>query len=109
VNHAFLKNWRNDVGGHFDDSAAAFAIDSLEPDTVGALELYRRDDTADVRVKFAYELVAAAMVKNREAERHTIEEFTLGAFRFLQEAVHHSQNASRIIMVTEFLDKFRQA
>jgi hypothetical protein len=71
-------------------------------------ELFRRDETADVRVKFAYELVAVAMVKNRQLSMHTVEEFTMAAFRFLQEAVHHSQNASRIIMVTEFLDKFRK-
>ena len=106
-NHEFLRDWRNDVGGHFEDRAAAFAIDNLEG-MVGALELYRRGDGADVRVKFAYELVAAAMVKNRQAGGQTVEEFLLGAFRFLQEAVHHSQNASRIIMVTEFLDKFRR-
>jgi hypothetical protein len=105
-NHEFLKNWRNDIGGHFEDRAALFAIDNLE-NMVGALELYRRGDGADVRAKFAYELVAAALVKNREAERQTVEDFLLGAFRFLQEAVHHSENASRIIMVTELLDKFR--
>jgi hypothetical protein len=51
-------------------------------------ELFRRDDTADVRLKFAYPLVAIALVKNREA-------------------VHHSQNAPRIIVVTELLDKFK--
>ena len=51
------------------------------------LELFRRDDTADVRVKFAYELVAVAMVKNREASTHIVEEFTRAAFCFLPEAV----------------------
>ena len=108
ANHDYLKNWRNDVGGHFDDKAAAFAIDNIEPDVVACLELFRRDDSADVRLKFAYPLVAIALVKNREASTHSVEEFTLAAFRFLEEAVHHSQNAARIIVVTELLDRFKR-
>jgi hypothetical protein len=46
TNHKFLKDWRNDVGGHFHDRAAAFAIDKIEQDTVGTIELYRRDTGA---------------------------------------------------------------
>jgi len=43
-----LKDWRNDAGGHFDDRAAEFAIDNIEPETIGALELFLRDDAAVV-------------------------------------------------------------
>ena len=63
---SFLKDWRNDVGGHFHDNAAAFAIDNIEKDTVGTIELYRRDTGADVRLKFAYGLVAVAMNRLRD-------------------------------------------
>jgi hypothetical protein len=66
-NHQFLlKDWRNDIGGHFHDAAAAFAIDEIDIETVGSCELYIRGHRADVRMKFAYELVAVAMTMNRK-------------------------------------------
>lgn len=37
-------DWGNDVGGRVNDEAAAFAIDSIEPDDVASLELFRRGD-----------------------------------------------------------------
>ena len=49
-----LRTWCNDGGGHFHASGAAFAIDNIEQDTVGTIELYRRDTDADVRLKSAY-------------------------------------------------------
>lgn len=45
--HEFLKNWRNDVGGHFHDKAAEFAIDNIETETVGAIDVYRQGAGAD--------------------------------------------------------------
>jgi hypothetical protein len=107
ANHEFLKDWRNDVGGHFHDKAAQFAIDNIEDDTVGAIEIYRRGTGADVRMKFAYDLVAVAMVKNRDHAAQTVEEFLKEAFTFLLEATKHSVNAAQIITTTELWDRFK--
>jgi hypothetical protein len=86
ANHKFLKNWRNDVGGHFLDESAEFAIDNIEDDAVGTIELFRRGSGADVRIKFAFSLVAVALIKQRDATVHTPEEFLIEAFRFLVDA-----------------------
>jgi hypothetical protein len=51
ANHEFLKDWRKDVGGHFHDKAAEFAIDNIEDETVGSIEIYGRGTGADVRMK----------------------------------------------------------
>jgi hypothetical protein len=107
TNHRFLKEWRNDIGGHFQSSAAEFAIDNIGADTVGAIEVYRRGKGADVRMKFAYDLVAVAMVKLHQGDKQTVEEFLKEAFTFLVEAVRHSVNAVQIITRAELLDKFR--
>ncbi len=73
-NHEFLKACRNDVGGHFLDSTAAFALDTLE-DTVGTFEYCRRGEHgADVRLIFAYYLVACGLIKNK-APHQSVEDF----------------------------------
>jgi hypothetical protein len=96
------------VGGHFHDSAAAFAINNIEQDTVGAIELYRRDKTtADVRLKFAYGLVAVAMSKQRDKQNQSVEDYFVAAFRFLVDAVNHATGAVRVITMTELLHRFK--
>ena len=51
--HDFLNEWRNDVGGHFHDGAASYAVDEIHQDTVGAVEFYRTSGGADVKMPFA--------------------------------------------------------
>jgi hypothetical protein len=106
ANHKFLRDWRNDVGGHFLDSAAEFAIDSLEPDVVGAIEIYRRGAGADIRMKFAYSLVAGALIKNRNSQVPE-EQFFNEAFTFLFDAITHAIKAVSVIAVHELIPKFK--
>jgi len=107
ANHKFLKDWRNDVGGHFLTATAEFVIDNIEQDTVGAIELYRRGGGADVRMKFSYELVAVALIKQRDETAQTPEEFLKDAFTFLVDAVGRAVSAVQIVTLTELFDKFR--
>jgi hypothetical protein len=107
ANHKFLKNWRNDVGGHFLAAAAEFAIDNVGQDAVGAIELYRRGNGADVRMKFSYELVAVALIRQRDEAAQTPDEFLKDAFTFMVAAVGHAVNAVQIITLNELFDKFR--
>jgi hypothetical protein len=105
ANHKFLKDWRNDVGGHFLDAAAAFAIDNVEAETVGVIEIYRRGSGADVRMKFAYDLVAVAMTKNQK-NNQSVEEFLEKAFTFLLEAMKASVDALQILATNEIFRRF---
>jgi hypothetical protein len=103
--HKFLKEWRNDVGGHFHDAAATYAIENMHPKTIGGIEVYRRGSGADVRMPFAYELVAVAMTKNKAAqqpERDFLEE----AFRFLVDAAKHGVEAVQVIVREVVLPRF---
>jgi len=47
----FLKDWRNDIGGHFRDGAAEYAIDNVHSDAVGTIEIYRRGSGADIKIR----------------------------------------------------------
>ena len=70
-NHAFLKAIRNDLGGRFLPSVAEHVLDELHPDAVGVIELYKRGKGADIKFKFAMDLVAIALIKNREAGQNS--------------------------------------
>ena len=106
ANQKFLKDWRNDIGGHFLDGAAEYAIDNIHPDAVGTIEIYRRGSGADIKMAFAYELVALALVKNKDAKTPE-ESFLQGAFTFLVEATKHAINAVSVVAAHEMIDKFR--
>jgi len=58
-------------------------------------------------MKFAYDLVAVAMIKNRDHATQTVEEFLKDAFTFLLDAMKASVDAAQIITTTELFDKFR--
>ena len=40
IEHEFLKNWRNDIGGHFLDDAATYALDNIQASIVGSIPAY---------------------------------------------------------------------
>ena len=104
--HAFLKNWRNDLGGHFHDSAAKYAIENIHPDTLGVIEIYRRGNDVDAKLKFAYELVAVAMTKNKQATQPE-KEFLEQTFTFLKEAATHALNAGQVVIAEYIVPRFR--
>jgi hypothetical protein len=105
--HEFLKTWRNDIGGHFSDDAATYAIDDMHPTTVGAIEVYRRGRGADVKMPFAYELVAVAMTRNMTHGTETVDQFLIRAFTFLKDAVAHALRGMHIVTNGYLYDRFK--
>jgi len=103
-NHALLKGMRNDLGGHFLDSTAEFALDNVSSDAVGVLEFYRRGTGADVKIKFAYEFVATALIKQKDASQ-TEMEFIQEAFEFMRDANGHVINVVHIVFAEVLLKR----
>jgi hypothetical protein len=63
----YLKKVRNDIGGHFGTNAALHALDEVGSSAVGMIEAFLvGDKEADIRFKFAGELAAAAMLRNKK-------------------------------------------
>jgi hypothetical protein len=106
-NHAFLKDWRNDAGGHFLQTSAEYALENMDEKVVGAMDFYRRGNGADVKMPFAYEFVAAALTKNNRDPGKTELQFAQEAFTFLAEAVTHAMNAIQIVVLLEIQPRFK--
>jgi hypothetical protein len=105
TNHEFLKACRNDVGGHFQADTAKFALDGLEEDHFETVEIYRRGEGADARLKFAYYLVACGLVKNRPSEQAIDEFLNKKYFPFLVEASQLAIHGVQVFAVTHLLPK----
>jgi hypothetical protein len=70
ANSQFLHAFRNDVGGHFDEAAASYAIRHLEPHDIASIELFSKGPNhADVRFWFARALVGHAMMRQMSPEQ----------------------------------------
>lgn len=106
VHKGKLSAIRNDVGGHVLDGAAAFAIENIRPTTVGVIEAYERDrGGADVRPKFAHELVAIAL--KRTMPPGTDEEtFFAELFSFMAETMRHVVRAVHVLSYVVLWPRF---
>jgi len=62
---------------------------------------YRRGNGADSRMKFAYDLVAVALIKQRDAANQTIEEFLKEEFTFLVEVTRQVIPAVSVISIRD--------
>jgi hypothetical protein len=64
-NEGLIKEIRNDIGGHFGLPAAQFAVENLNVDAVGKIEVILDEDRRprDPRLHFAGEIAASAMCK----------------------------------------------
>ncbi len=104
--HEFLAEWRNDVGGHFHDDAARYAVDAISETTVGTVELYKTSDrSADIRMPFAYELVAVAMTRNKG--QRTEREFLDESLTFLFRAFTAAHEAVTVLATNWLLKRFK--
>jgi hypothetical protein len=91
-----IRKLRIDVGGHFADKAAAYAVATLSPGAIGTRE-FARDDSkrlGDVRLRFVGEIVATAMLLHLpETARH--EEI----IKMIQECAECYKHATRCVQV----------
>ena len=63
-NEARIKEVRHDVGGHFGEKAARWAVQHLQNDAVGHIERANTPKGKDLRLYFAGEIVATAIYRN---------------------------------------------
>lgn len=99
----FLKNVRNDIGGHFGLAAARFAVNSLDPEAVGKIEL-RKDKT--VHLHFVGELVATASL--RHLRRATNEQRFSRLLRVVVAGFRHATRCCHCVALGYLWDRFGQ-
>jgi hypothetical protein len=103
---ADLKDFRDDLAGHFLDRAAKFVLDTLEPEQIGVIELFRRGNGFDMRLKLAHELAATALFrKNTEPARKL--QFLETLFSRLVEAQGHARTVAQLAVGDFIFDRIR--
>lgn len=68
---AYLSKIRADFGGHFDHGSARHAVEEMRPETTGDLVVVKHaeEETGGVRLKYAMEIVEAAMTRRKPANQ----------------------------------------
>ena len=105
---------RGDIGAHYPESAAMWAVDHFHPDTVGALEIVYGEQTADAKLHFALELVGSVMLRTAADAGHQlteeqVDDFIRGVFDDVTGGWQHAVNAVHVV-IAEFLGpRFRRA
>lgn len=106
ANHALLKGWRNDMGGHFHDDATEYVLNEVDADTVGSFEVVPRGKGSEIRMPFVALFPMIALARNKPAGE-TIEEAVERANIFLAEAVGNCIKAIDIIIEEHIYPRFR--
>jgi hypothetical protein len=104
---------RGDVGAHYPEGAAAWAVDDFQPDTMGTLELTFGDGTADAKLHFATELVGRVLLKTVK-EKNVVTDaetdaFVHAIFDDVTEGWKHAVDAVHVIIAEFLVPRFRKA
>jgi hypothetical protein len=105
-NESLIKKVRNDIGRHFGNSAATYAISKLDPKAMGKVEL-SYDDTGrcDPRLHFAGEIAASAFL--RHLPGGSVQEKLDGFIRdVLVEGYKHAAQAVQVLLVLYLWPRF---
>ncbi len=105
-NHKRWETLRGDIGGHYSESAAAFALKNLNPAAVGEFHMrqFHGRQKGGVLFSFANEFVAIAMRKTIGTEERQelptekeLHEFYGGLFEAITDGWQHAVDAVNIV------------
>jgi hypothetical protein len=105
---------RGDIGAHYPERAAAWAVERLKPGTTGSMEIVYGDDTADAKLHFATELVASVVLRTATPEgseltNEQIDAFVHGVFDDVTDGWRHAVNSVCVVIGAFLVPRFRQA
>jgi hypothetical protein len=103
----YLKARRGDFGAHFDHAPTMHAIKEMNPGTVGQLVVVKHveEQKGGVRLKYAHEIVAAAMTHRKpdaQSEREWFHDMFIVVRAGMQEAVKAIHSLSIMYLLEKF-------
>lgn len=112
-NRSKWNDLRNQIGGHFKEAAAKYAIDNMRPTATGKIEIVirREEQTAGIRFLFAEELVAVALKQMLGPGQHTDDElkaYLNGLFTVLMEGVNEAVKIGHTVAIVFVVNRFQQ-
>lgn len=106
-NGQFLQRIRNDIGGHFGEKAAEYAVFNLDPNVVSKIELISDASGRpnDPRLHFAGEIAAAALARHLPGKdlQHEVEHLIQNV---LIDAYTHATNVVQVFVATHLMSRF---
>ena len=104
-----LQAIRNDIGGHFGQPAALYAVGNLHNAGTGMLEIHQDQakETAGMVLKFAEQVVAAAMSRQKRNDE-TSRDFFERIFSLLNDAFMHAVRSTELIGIYHILPMTRR-
>lgn len=96
----FLERIRNDIGGHFGQQAAVYALANLDPSVIGKIEA----DEKNIRLHFAGEIAAAATMRHLSGS--TNERKFANLLRIIVVAFRHATRSVHCLAVTYLWQRF---
>jgi hypothetical protein len=105
--HRLLKSLRNDIGGHFNDDAAAFATRHTEPDVTAKIEItfHPFRDGGGAKLHFAGEIAATAFTKSLPGRKPRGEEIE-DVIRTIRDAYAHATQTMHALVIAFLWDRF---
>jgi hypothetical protein len=92
---------RNDIGGHYQERAARYAVESLSPGTTGDFDIVVEGEGADTKLHFATELVARLLVKDMPEDDNPTDEklqaYVAEIFRAVTDGWHQVIKAVHVV------------
>jgi len=102
---------RGDIGAHFPESVAEWAVNRLHPDTTGALQIDYGDKTADAKLPFATELVASVLLKTvreQELPDDEMQKLISAIFDDVTDGWQHAVSAVQVVIAEYLVPRFRR-
>ncbi len=107
------KRWealRGDVGGHYPEAAAKFAVDRLTSNATGSIEATEIGDSiGDFKLHFCTELIAVALRKamdNHQPSEDEFRQFIAEMLQVITKGWEHAVGAVQVILVGFLVPKF---
>lgn len=101
----FIKDIRNDIGGHFGSKAAEYAVANFRPDAIGKFEIFGYDSrTVEMRPMFVGEIAATAL--HRQLSNTNANDRYKRMFRVIKVGWRHGTRCTQILALFHLWDRF---
>jgi hypothetical protein len=101
----FIKDIRNDIGGHFGSKAAEYAVANFRPDAIGRFEAFGHDShTIEMRPRFVGEIAATAI--HRQLSKTNANDRYKRMFRVIKVGWRHGTRCTQMIALYHLWDRF---
>ena len=101
---------RNDIGGHYQEKSAKYAVENMTAGTTGRFDIEVEGEGADTKLHFATELVTRLLVKDMPADGEATDEklqaYIAAVFREVFDGWGHVIRAVHVVAAAYLAPRF---